>query len=1211
MRRTQLQRVLRARGGLLSLGLGLALSSVACSSDLSPSAPPPLSERPSCVISADCPAGAHCDLEECVQDCTVKDPCTGGLTCTPRARCVGQGEPDQDPKPEGKFLGDVRATPGLVALTDRHQEFQIQLAASSAEPVRYRVQLLGPHLGIDEARGEFTGTTTLSIRVDASKLKGRDVPGTVKIFTSLGNVVVDAPIHVGLTGAYGGALRYDGGPVNLGDGRIALELIERNGEIWTRVDSGGSLLFPETADGAATGHGSYTVSDGVDVTLSQRIDETFGDEQSPFRRPIGRRIRLKLKPTLGGDLEGTFEESIIGLFANPITVTGHVRLEHRARESAPQFELVKDPPMPQALPAPLGPDAVFGWKSTCEAAVECGGATPCKSPLTLANAEYKFARPLNQTILNSSNSQATTTPFPQIATSCRQSLAATTMTGFNATCGLMAPLACSLRFATQLTGDTTAHAKLASRLVAETLAPALLVAKDDVVTALSTSFVEGPAVERARYDAAMKALGPVVTWILQPDILEYLRSMPAEGAKGDGAAGTDFPAARALADALTTMAMIEGERARIAGVIGDAGDRGAVVAQAQRRAVLGYLHAVTLNELVRSWGNAPSSLAATYTGALGALDRGFAALLAGANVFGVPSEFVPFVFRPEDAGRAATNFEQMLSIATTSLGAEKLLEDRFLDNKRAYEANVEKLQSEISNVRLQFDVRLKDMCGAHFLPETLAAPDDMSSCGANNAGELGLLLLEIEAAKARIQSAESRMLGLKEKIGIDRRALAASQATHQQTISFITSTGQSLEALAFAEGTINAAQAAIQVASQASLLNAGAPLAEAAIQFALGEMKTAIEVQRTELQTAQSLQYERASAQREYIDGMAAIQKELVDLKQLHVDLDQELIGKLQADLRVQQLLAQARVLLEERGRVLAIASQGPANNPSFRLIRDRNALETLTARAEAQRQLYLSARALYYEHNMSIGAVDGAVLAAHDSTSLERLQACLLGIYNNSRIVYGTPQDYVTTVSVRKMLGISAPRTDAVTGQTLSEGEQFRQLLLKNENLDDRGGVGVFFSTNLQPGNELWSADVCADRLTTVQAQLVGDFLGDNQAQVNLSLQGDSVMRSCDGEALRTWSLGGADGYDRAVAVVQAGVNTFGDAPPNSSLFGQSVARASWRLVIPGGQDAPANADIDLTHVDDIVLKFSHKALPRKSTPLRVDFSCLSSSGR
>jgi len=182
------------------------------------------------------------------------------------------------------------------------------------------------------------------------------------------------------------------------------------------------------------------------------------------------------------------------------------------------------------------------------------------------------------------------------------------------------------------------------------------------------------------------------------------------------------------------------------------------------------------------------------------------------------------------------------------------------------------------------------------------------------------------------------------------------------------------------------------------------------------------------------------------------------------------------------------------------------------------------------------------------------------------------------------------------------------VTGQELSEGEQFRQLLLQNQNLDGKGGVGITFPTNLQPGNQLWSSDVCADRITSVQAQLVGDFLGDNEAQINLSLAGAAVLRDCAADNIRAWSFGNQSGDSDALAIIQAGVNTFGTAPENSSLYGQSVARASWHLVVPGLGSAPANADLDLTHLDDITLQIKHEALPQKDSPLSVDLSCLAS---
>ena len=170
---------------------------------------------------------------------------------------------------------------------------------------------------------------------------------------------------------------------------------------------------------------------------------------------------------------------------------------------------------------------------------------------------------------------------------------------------------------------------------------------------------------------------------------------------------------------------------------------------------------------------------------------------------------------------------------------------------------------------------------------------------------------------------------------------------------------------------------------------------------------------------------------------------------------------------------------------------------------------------------------------------------------------------------------------------------------------------LLKNQNLDGAGGVGLTFGTNLQPGNGLFPTDVCSDKVASVRVQLVGDFLGDAAAQVNLSLSGGSVMRQCSGDALTNWSLGAGNGAGSSgFAVIQAGVNGWSTAPPNTSLFGQSVARASWRVVLPGPADAPSNADLDLTHLEDIVFELTHKALPRSSAPLAVDVTCLAAIG-
>jgi hypothetical protein len=406
---------------------------------------------------------------------------------------------------------------------------------------------------------------------------------------------------------------------------------------------------------------------------------------------------------------------------------------------------------------------------------------------------------------------------------------------------------------------------------------------------------------------------------------------------------------------------------------------------------------------------------------------------------------------------------------------------------------------------------------------------------------------------------------------------------------------------------------AIQVASNASITNFGAPLAEATGTLALGMMQASIDAQKQQLETAEQMVAAKTSSEEAYINGMAAIQKETIDLAQMSVAIEQDQLAVLEQQILQRNQVEQAKGLFAERQRILATldSATDPLDDPSYRLISDQLGLQILAARDAAQQELYLAGSALALEVNQSLD-FSGAVLNATNATGLGSLSSCLLDIFNQAHIAYGTPQDYVTTVSVRQMLGITGPRKDAVTGQMLSEGDQFRELLLRNENLDGKGGVGIAFATDLQPGNGLWSSDVCGDRIANVQAELVGDFLGDNEAEVTLSLSGAAVMRACDGSGgLTTWSLGasGASGAD-AFAVIQAGVNTFGESQPNSSLFGQPVARAAWRVEIPGPSAAPANADVTLTDIDDIVLKFDHQALPLHSSPTSIDTSCLAQIG-
>ncbi len=1198
----------------------LALLSLACSGNddatgrQTKKIPEPSAERPACVISADCPSGTHCDLGECVQQCNTEQPCAGSTSCSARARCLSPDQPDNDPEPSATYGGSVQVDPTMVQLSDADESFSISLTSASKEPVRYRVVLVGPHLRVSEPRGEFVGSKKLEVAVSRQGLSGLDVPGTVQIKTSLGDVVVDAPLHIGLTGRYQGTLHYDGAALDLGSARIAIDIIEKNGDVSLRMDPTASLLFPATAAGDTTGFGTYDKTT-LDAVISQRIDAAFGASRNHFHRDLGRRIALELTPKGASRIEGTFQETVHGLFAQPVKMTGSVTLELVSGAAAPSFNVSSEPSMPSASAAPPDVAAHFGWLTSCPKTL----SEICPFAANAVACAPAFEKHYYEPLLASLAAKITTSlPMEDISKACEAALAASQPSEFQglaASCAQPAALSCLMLQPITNSKGTTAEDVMFSRVFARTLAPGMVVSQERSVQALYASFSQGVSAERQLYDQALDAMAPTLSFAFHTSVLEKLRSISPSSALGDPQGSdptkTDFPALRSLARAVYVTSTIDGERARIDAASGMQ-DVAGVRTEAQERAVLTYLETVALVQLLEAWGTSPpTSVGSTVSGLLNPVDQGFGALVQGAVAFGVPEGFVPFVYRPEDVGKGATNFEQMLAIAATPVAQLDLEQAAFESNKRAYEQNQQLLGAELASVRTNFDLAIKDICGASFDPNAVQSSQDWASCGAGQTGQVGSLSLEMDQARARLQSAESRIFGMGQKIGISRDQLAKTQNVHAGTLNFIEATGKKLEVLTWEEGVINAAQVGINTAAESSLTNLGAPLALAAVNVILELQKTRLKVARQRLETAQTMRFEQASAEIELINGMADIQKQMIDLAQLEVDIQQDVLGIVQAQLHLSNALDRARLLHEERGRALTASGSSTATDPSFRLLRDSLAFSALRARADARRSLYIAGRALEYEVNAPLSGLSSAVLAANNAHNMKKLQTCFTQIHDSYRIAQGSPQQYVSEVSLRKMLGVTGPRQDDVTGEALSEGQQFRQILLQNSNLDGKGGVGIAFGTNLQPGNGLFATDVCADKIAGLRAQLVGDFLGDGSAQVNIRLSGGSVFRSCSNDGLTNWSLGSGDGSGaNGFAVVQAGVNDFGDAGQNTSLFGQSVARAQWELIVAGPQDAPSNADLDLTKLEDIVLELTHKALPRKSTALSVDVSCLSAIG-
>ena len=190
-----------------------------------------------------------------------------------------------------------------------------------------------------------------------------------------------------------------------------------------------------------------------------------------------------------------FEETIHGLFEQPITLRGSVYLEHEPLEREPVLTVPPDPVMPTAS-ATTSPDvgAVFpGWtQAGCWNDAAAASACPFDTVLCAGAIDWRFYAPLELRLSGGILSPRTES-IGTIADLCALDMLRSANQVDVPACALLPPLACALRQIDITDKTSPAAAEAFSRLYAHTLNPALLVAQDNIVEGLRESFLEGPA----------------------------------------------------------------------------------------------------------------------------------------------------------------------------------------------------------------------------------------------------------------------------------------------------------------------------------------------------------------------------------------------------------------------------------------------------------------------------------------------------------------------------------------------------------------------------------------------------------------------------------------------------------------------------------------------------------------------------------------------
>lgn len=1165
----------------------------------------PSGGAPTCELSADCPAGTHCDLGECIQTCNIVDPCSGELVCIARGRCADAPDAPADP-PIERDAGAVslRSDVAQILIGEADNVAVLQLSATPmTETLRYRIAPQVSWLRVAEPRGEMTGALTVMLEVDRSRLAPGTYDGTIVVKTTGGDVVVPVHLQQGITAAYEGVFEYDS-PRPLGTSHIRLEMRENAGFVDVRIDPLRSPTFPALGGRSTTA--TWRVEEGqLRGSIVQRLTPSDFGPGGLLTRDIGRTFEVELEVSEAGGYEGRFEESWTGIASMPVSTSGTISLDRLPGVEVAEFAVASPPPLP-SNPDPNPPTLTAACVSVAQSMVP-GGVT-CSASASAANlarcgtailtAGSRLDDPTVGLLVGDS-----ARGYESFVDACEADFDAMDVgpSATRAACLRRDNLSCAVAFFGRAAqGDVPDGFRGVANVVSAHAAAGALLVNQTLVDAFSAPFsqtIEGAAVGRAMADSlddgrerGLAALRP----IFDPFVVDTLAGTPSSLAGED-----EFQALRRSALLVSRLRMTLEEAA-------DLRARRQAVDTDTLRIELGQ-DALQLQLLLATLATIEELQRAPETPEIGLFAESLTRIsnrflqLDQEQPFGIPEGFVEFLFDPANPIGGGTNFEQVLAarrpIVTTAITAEETAES----SVRIFDERVEALEDELLLLRQEANGTLRALCGAS--PSDSTAPD-LENCGSG--GRLAQARLTVEEAQESMRLAVTRVEGLVERVRIQERRLRDVYQIRSESISYVAETGAEIIAINVLDSMLGAVQEMLSTAAGTGLLTPGAAGCAAAI-FALSFLRTELQVQRENLQLLQTLRLMTADRDIEFINGLATIRDMLVGIAELTLEVNLAGIRVASAVQELRDLEVEVEALRAESAlrEARVVDPTRNANDASFRVLRDRSVVSAIAAREEARRGIYLAARAWEFEHNTRLPSI-GGLIGALEAAEIGGFADCLERERTNFRSAYGTPQVFVDEISLREdVLGIRGPRVDPVTGEELSEAEQFRRLFFQPSNLGPDGTVGLTFPLGLATDNGVFSTGVCNDQIRSIQVRLIGDGLGDDQARVYLEQTGTSVVRSCT--SFRSGRGDRVESYDLVArrAEVQAGINTYASSPADTQFFGRSVAASGWRVAVPPGSAAPSNRDLDPLNIEDIVLRIEHAAISLTSSPIEFTPQC------
>lgn len=1185
----------------------------ACVDGLCGHVAPTSSAYAACALDADCPRGDFCRLGACSHDCLADRDCSGGTVCSDRGRCVAESAVSQPPPTPAPSKGVPAVTPTALDFPLGAATQSLVLGNAGGEPFDFRVLSSHPAFSVSPFDGRVSGqSVTLTVTVDRTALGETDA-AFLAINTTAGFVRVPIGVASNLTAAWTGAFEV-AAPVALGEHTAVFNLSEDgSGNVTGFVHGDLSALWPINAGIT----GSTSVDGGVQrVAFGFRLPAPQGSAANPsVPLTLERLVAVDAIRTASGRMEGTFVETIKGLGSADVQVTGQVVLSRTGG--------LRDGSAVADTPVTVGPvsnpfiDGTGATRADYQACLTCPGAACGSSAVDNGDRFLTYRVSASTPVLamkfydefwQLAQSPATGTPFTAVD-ACAWGGCGTARTLFDPFY-----LRCAQYWyaAAARAGDSSG----ATRLLDTLQLPA------------DAAMYAGNASVAAAFDAWFR---PTSTLYQQEQMLATAVSAQTSGLFSNAATPIAMadPAIASLVAGFS-VSQVAGPQPTVLPIAIDRGPgeavrralltvNGLMFASFQRASVLRRQGAddqarlrlresfVTAYLAEASLGQIVSKSPTTWTPTLAEaktrwqdLGRSLTELVEGRNLLGYSPGYVPFFWNKDSPG---TNYQQIKATADMNLSVWATLYQDSNNAARSYEASASALQSELNQQGTTIDSQVREICGA--------AVTTVEQCGADfgaaNASLVAQQLLEVQASALRVQQVVTQMRSLYDEIRIEESRAAQVAGVHQNNAQLIRQTGQRVNAADRAIRQINAAQ---QVANDifggvTGAFAGGNPLQIVGallggIMHAVVDGSTAVARERYENDKAEALvdqqsQLEFSVAKVELINSAAAIKVRLLQINSLKLELDLAMLNVAQTKGRLRALYERAEGLLADKARATALTGDSARRAIHYRVYANYTARQAIEAQRTALQWGFLAARALEYQLNAPIDLAGlWSARSPNDLTVfLQQLQ--------NLAASTGSAQSRTEVISLRdKVLGLNTPiaAVDG-TGALVAPRERFRQFVMSPANRDAQGNFHIRFTT-ADDANPIFSSLLASDRIRSVKVNLVGDSLGAGvtTAYVQLVHGGTSYLRSrmkgTGGVApLIAYDVSGKSNQPR-LAIVQAGVNAPNSnpqVPDNIELQERAVLAGPWELVIDQTASTPANANLDLSGLDDIEVIVTHDA--------------------